>query len=460
MEGPPDIRVLIVGAGIGGIPYMVIERTSTFRPLGSAISLSAAVQPLLEQLGLLDEINEASKPEQAAYFYDESLTRIGAVDAVFSKERYGYYVRMLSRPTLYNILLRRIPKEKILLGKRVIGVEQTETRAMVRCADQSVHEADVVVGADGAYSAVRQNMFRELDQRHKLRSSDAKPMAIDQECVVGTTEPLDPARFPIVGEEFSTLHIVLSVDRQYAFWAVPVEDNRLSWIIGHKLEDKDYRKQETFKSSEWGPEAAEEICSKVRHLNCPVSGSIDEIINSTKPSLRSRVFLEEKLFKTWTSGRVVLLGDGAMQAMFDAVSIANHLSELEHSTVEAISTCFQAYYDERKKSAKDAVHGSRQVSTILSSHGWAVDVARKVSLSYVPDWLVRLIRDKTSSVRPQAIFLQRVPDRGSVRAKPTRVSVRALEFCRIRRQRAAAAAALLMTQQQLATKQASLNSFV
>ncbi|KAF9974495.1 hypothetical protein BGZ73_002091 [Actinomortierella ambigua] len=402
---------------------MVIERTAAFRPLGSSISLSQTVQPLLEQLGLLDEINEASKPQCGACFYDQSLTRIGAVDAMYTKERYGYYTRMLSRPTLYNILLRRIPKDKILLGKRVVGVEQTEVRAMVRCADQSVFEADIVVGADGAYSAVRQNIFRDLEQKQKLRSSDAKPMAFDQE-----------------------------------FWAIPVEDNRLSWTIGHKLETKDFRKQETFKSSEWGPEAAEEICSKVRHLNCPLGGTVDEIVNSTKPTLRSRVFLEEKLFKTWTSGRVVLMGDGAIQAMFDAVSIANQLSELQENTVEAISKCFRAYQDERKKVIREAVQNSRYVSSILSSHGWAVEMARKVSLNYVPDWLKKLIGDKNSSLRPQAIFLEHVPDRGAVRAKPTRVSMRAIEYCHIRRKRASAAAAALAAQYRFARQMSSHSS--
>ncbi|KAG0225440.1 hypothetical protein BGW42_004431 [Actinomortierella wolfii] len=192
MEGPPDLRVLIVGAGIGGlllailldragITYQVIERATTFKPLGSSMSLPAAVQPLLEQLGLLDEINEVSKPERNICFYDQELTLMGTADALFSRERYGYYIRVMSRPALYSILLKRIPKDRITLSKRVIGVEQSDSRVTVRCADNSVYEADIVVGADGAYSAVRQNMYRDLAQKQQLPSADAKPMAFDQE---------------------------------------------------------------------------------------------------------------------------------------------------------------------------------------------------------------------------------------------------------------------------------------
>ncbi|KAF9157528.1 hypothetical protein BGX21_005770, partial [Mortierella sp. AD011] len=60
-------KVLIVGAGIGGltlaailekanIPYEIFEKASSIKPLGSAISVGPSVMPLFTQLGIIDQI--------------------------------------------------------------------------------------------------------------------------------------------------------------------------------------------------------------------------------------------------------------------------------------------------------------------------------------------------------------------------------------------------------------------
>jgi len=43
---------------------------------------------------------------------------------------------------------------------------------------------------------------------------------------------------------------------------------------------------------------------------CPWGGTMGEIIEATPKNLISKVFLEEKFFKTWYHGRTVLIGDG------------------------------------------------------------------------------------------------------------------------------------------------------
>ena len=66
-------RVLIVGGGLGGlvlaillqragIDYVVLEQSVLIRPIGSVIVLSPLVLPLMEQLGLLEEIESLAKP--------------------------------------------------------------------------------------------------------------------------------------------------------------------------------------------------------------------------------------------------------------------------------------------------------------------------------------------------------------------------------------------------------------
>ncbi|KAF9994634.1 hypothetical protein BGZ80_007759, partial [Entomortierella chlamydospora] len=69
---PSNPKVLIVGAGLGGltlaillekasIDYEIYERSTTISSQGSAISLSVNVLPLMEQLGLLGDLEKIWK---------------------------------------------------------------------------------------------------------------------------------------------------------------------------------------------------------------------------------------------------------------------------------------------------------------------------------------------------------------------------------------------------------------
>lgn len=77
------------------------------------------------------------------------------------------------------------------------------------------------------------------------------------------------------------------------------------------------KQNDSFRNSEWGPEAAEAMCKEVRHFKLP-SGeegkalTIGDLIDKSPKELISKVMLEEKVFDTWYGGRTVLLGDGRL----------------------------------------------------------------------------------------------------------------------------------------------------
>lgn len=122
---------------------------------------------------------------------------------------YGEYI--ISRPDLYDLLFNSIPRERILLGKIVLSFVQGNSGVMARCSDNTSYNCDILVGTDGAYSAVRQQLFKDLKVDHKLPARDDVSLPFSCVCHVGQTEVLDPEEFPLLREERSQVNSVLGV---------------------------------------------------------------------------------------------------------------------------------------------------------------------------------------------------------------------------------------------------------
>src|SRR5436190_24295274 len=107
----------------------------------------------------------------------------------------------MSRPDLIDLLASKIPKSKHLMGKRVLNIMQNDQGVMVRVADGSTYHADILVGADGAYSSIRQSLFKDLAKINNLPKSDSLPLGYDYDCVVGIAENLNPEIYPVLNED-------------------------------------------------------------------------------------------------------------------------------------------------------------------------------------------------------------------------------------------------------------------
>ncbi|KAG9325964.1 hypothetical protein KVV02_005808 [Mortierella alpina] len=377
---PTKTKVLIVGAGPGGltlgilleragIDYLLLERTPSIRPLGSAIALSSVVQPVLAQVGLLEEIHEHSKPVSGMTILEEAQADqgdrwvrgdrgvIGTLSNVMpgsdTKERYGYYTRVLPRPTFYNILLKEIPRARLLLNKKVVSFEEYESKSqatatarggggdaggvMVKCADGSEYHAQILVGADGAYSTIRNTLYSRLKAEKKLPKQDQLPLKLKQHCVLGVTEPLtttpeEEERYRACFEDgFSNFKIVLSKDRKYML--------------------------------------------------------------------------------------VPFSGEGGAQAILDAVTLANALYDVPTTSVPDLTTAFKSYYDDRYPVALDAIEFSKSLAGVFNRQGWVGDLVRKIALGNTPAFAMRKLDDKLNDKRPQAIFLDFVQVPGLVKPR-------------------------------------------
>jgi 2-polyprenyl-6-methoxyphenol hydroxylase-like FAD-dependent oxidoreductase len=68
------------------------------------------------------------------------------------------------RRVLLEILYNRLGdyQGQVHTSKKVVKVEHLPTKVLVHCDDQLVIEGDIVVGADGVRSTVRQQMWHHM----------------------------------------------------------------------------------------------------------------------------------------------------------------------------------------------------------------------------------------------------------------------------------------------------------
>ncbi|KAF9379889.1 hypothetical protein CPC16_010548 [Podila verticillata] len=429
-------KVIIVGAGLGGITlgillekagidFEVFERAPIVKPLGSAISLGASILTFFEQIGILEEFLSHGKPTITASMYNEKRELQNEIDFGFLKEFGGHYNYIVSRPLLYDMLLRLIPAQKLHFGKRVLSISQGEHGVLIRTSDNMTHEGDILVGADGAYSAVRQSLYGQLKRDNKLPSGDDQPLPFTCVALVGQTYPLDVNKFPEVDRPDCLNHGVISATTPHS---VSPE---------HHLDVESSKQNDAFRNSEWGPEAAEQMCKEVRDFAIPGGdGSLTmaDLIDNTPKHLISKVMLEEKMNPAG--------GMGAINAMQDAIAIANWINVLDrNSTWEDIERAFKEYKAERFPWAQSAFRDSKIMSKLV-----AVNLTGKIArfaTKKLPAWAHRMALSRVISYRPQVSFLPLAQDRGASKLTQQRSYVKTKK--RLAKKEAAAQKAALAT---------------
>lgn len=163
------MRVLIIGAGIAGlalartlrsvgIEFDVIDRRSAADAEGVAFLLTGNAMRVLHQLGLGDAVLAASRRVNAIRFTDDHQRLLFEVDLA-NRKGWPPFAN-IERAALQNILLQGgCEAVAVSWGLSVAGIEQDDGGLEIRRTDDLRTRYDVVVGADGVHSQVRQTVF-------------------------------------------------------------------------------------------------------------------------------------------------------------------------------------------------------------------------------------------------------------------------------------------------------------
>ncbi|KAF9021111.1 hypothetical protein BGZ52_001990 [Haplosporangium bisporale] len=411
---PRKPKVLIAGGGIGGLTLAILLKKAGVN--FEVLERAKEVKPLV---GIFDDFVKIGKPHTRLQIFDENLEPKFSMDYDSLEGMTTYKEYLVSRADLYDVLWRHVPRDQIHLSKKITAYDQTDESVTVRCADGSTYHGDILVGADGAYSAVRTQLYEKLQKRGTLPASDAEPLPFSNICLVGQTRVLDPEEFPALQSKESEFLSVLGIENMYMWTTLTTKKNTMCWVVVEYLSKESSKADESFRNSEWGPEAAESMCAQVREFKVPGGKdgkvrTMGDIIDLTPKDLISKVMLEEKVFDTWYDGRTVLIGDvGALNAMFDAVTVANWISTLESSSVSDLETIFKEYHAERHPVAQAAYVRSKMFAYNMGK-SWISVVIRAV-LKRLPLFLMkRLFIAQLAAVRPQVSFLPLIEDKASI----------------------------------------------
>lgn len=357
------LRVLIVGAGIGGLALAlalageaefhvtIAEKASELKPQGGPIQLASnglAALRAIDPEALLEAATSAVVIGKRANGLRDGLS--GAWHARFdlvrpALERGLPFTVVIDRCELQSILLRRLLRRRgaplLLLGTSlrsysVVRVLSGEGRGCSTVTatfdDGSTEEADILVGADGIWSEVRASMHSE-PARRALYSGY---VMFGGRCrVVGqSAADCDAGYEAFVGHKcyFVTSDSGGGFIQWYAFVAMPQELLSLSQPLG---------------SAEAGRSILRYLADKPFHGWC---GDVRSLLDATPPeSVDQRAMYDRApyvgealgLGKGWNDsrGRVTLLGDaahpmtpnlgqGGCMALEDAAELASELRSL------------------------------------------------------------------------------------------------------------------------------------
>ena len=158
------MRVVVCGAGIAGLTLantldaevVVLERSPAPRTQGYMIDFFGTGYDAVEAMGLLPAVEDVAYHVREALLLDEQGRKRGSI--VYTQIEQAVHGRLLSimRPDLERALRGDVD---VRFGTTLTGVDQDADGVRVTLSTGEVIEADLLVGADGIHSAVRELVF-------------------------------------------------------------------------------------------------------------------------------------------------------------------------------------------------------------------------------------------------------------------------------------------------------------
>lgn len=164
MPSTRPLRILVVGAGVGGISVArgllrdghhvtVFEQRPEVRPGGGAVTIWSNGETVLAQLGV--DMTGAGQLLSTLHVVTSTGRPLATIDLSAIVHRLGAPVRMVPRHILLDRLLDGFPGDRLRFDSRAVRVVDADDGARVEFEDGTSADGDLLIGADGLHSMVR-----------------------------------------------------------------------------------------------------------------------------------------------------------------------------------------------------------------------------------------------------------------------------------------------------------------
>ncbi|OON40725.1 6-hydroxynicotinate 3-monooxygenase [Izhakiella australiensis] len=339
-------RIAVVGAGLGGLAagsllqkagfhVDVYEQSPAFSRLGAGIHMGPNVLKIFRRMGIEQQLEDLASHPDFWFSRDgetgEYLSRIPLGD--FARREYGAAYVTVHRGDLQAMQMTSLTPGSIHFGKCLSSVEDSGSDVVLRFQDGSETRADIVIGADGINSKLREHLLGAeaptysgwVAHRALIRGEQLRKYNLSfEDCVKWWSED----------RHLMVYYTTRSRDEYYYVSGVP----HPAWDFKGSFVDS----------------SRAEMLETFGNYHPVVQALIESSESVTKWPLLNR-----KPLPVWSEGRIVLLGDachpmkphmaqGAAMAIEDGAMLTRCLCE---TGLDDYATAFRLYEANRKERA-------------------------------------------------------------------------------------------------------------
>ncbi|MBN3887468.1 MAG: NAD(P)/FAD-dependent oxidoreductase [Nostoc sp.] len=286
-------KVAIVGAGPGGlataialrsqgIDVQVYEKAQEFRPAGTGLGLAPNGLNSLDAIapGIVEALKSSGCEVHHTVLKNIQGETIRTNTTKYL-EQYGQPLLTVWWYRLQQVLASRLPSDIIHLNHRCIGFQQDENGVKIHFDGEKSVYADLLIGADGVNSVIRETLFGE-----------GQPNYIGSMCW--------RAVIKYHHELFNDYELVFVKGNQQFMYILNVGGGYTSWI-----------------SRKFSPEyslshSADEVKSRILHELADWDESFRAVVEATPAEqIWEGPICDRPPLTHWSQSRVTLLGDAA-----------------------------------------------------------------------------------------------------------------------------------------------------
>jgi 2-polyprenyl-6-methoxyphenol hydroxylase-like FAD-dependent oxidoreductase len=376
------MKIVIIGGGITGLTTaltlqklgfscQVYEKAPELKAVGAGIWMQPNAMKVLDWIGLGDQVRAAGQPLSRVDLTDRHLLPLKKLDRTHVQDDSYNQIISIHRSRLQKVLYDALPLGSVHLGQAYYR-HQIEKASVRIHFEEGQTTADLLLGADGIHSKVRQQLFPKSATRYS-----------GQTCWRGIAPVSLPNERIHHGQE--------AWGRKVRFGFAPISEQEVYWfaVANAPQGEKDE------------PGSKKE---KLKAMYQDFHPLIGQIIDQTPPEKILRNDISDlKRLPTWYQNRICLLGDaahattpnmgqGGGQGVEDAYYISNILAQ-EKDYRQA----FAQFEKERRKKVDYIVNTSWQFGKM--AHNPLGQRLFKVMMKWTPERILARQMQKMYAVK-------------------------------------------------------------